>query len=653
MRKHYLKISVLIVSVIVLVVLTSCGKIGIPACNPTLFLDWMDSQGEATPALSESDTKKSTEGDNTEESEIPSEIIGEKVDCQHHYVETIIKNASCLEDGLTEKKCNLCGNTIQLVIGALGHTEVIDAYVVPTCLEDGLTEGKHCSACNEILVAQTAISAKGHVEVIDSYVAPTCAKSGLTEGKHCSTCGKVSIKQNVIPALPHTEVADAYVEPTCTTTGLTAGKHCSVCKNVIVKQTVIPAPGHTEVIDAYVASTCTETGLTQGKHCSVCKKTLVKQTVIAAKGHTEVIDAYVAPSCTTDGLSEGKHCFACGKVFIAQKKLEKRHAFSLWRLTEAPTDDELGKETRNCILCNAKETRSVTWDTVDWTFVNVYNSRYGYEFLGTLENGDKFQALYNEIDKEVRKFHFDTSINVTKSASGNYVVAEIDYKKFGLTTLDYAAEKVMSVYYYDNPLYYWLLNGFTSGVGKFGIVTDKEFALGFTRAQYNLSTFNGIDKHSKLVYGKTSAYEVALTYHDAITGAVNYAYKADGTTPEDAQWAHSILGVFENRGAVCSAYAKTFQLLLNVSGIDNIFVRGKSGRENHVWNIVKLDDGKWYWCDLTWDDSSNSYRYFCVGDTTTFLSQHVYGNPNVNFLDYGVIYLYSLPERAKSNYKHS
>ena len=263
---------------------------------------------------------------------------------------------TCTATGLTAgKHCSVCNETLvaQETVAALGHTDVIDEAVAPTCTATGLTAGKHCSVCNEVLVAQETVAALGHTEAIDEAVAPTCTATGLTEGKHCSVCNETLVAQETVAALGHTEVIDEAVAPTCLATGLTEGKHCSVCNETLVAQETVAALGHTEVIDEAVAPTCLATGLTEGKHCSVCNETLVAQEPVAALGHTEVIDEAVAPTCTATGLTAGKHCSVCNEVLVAQETVAALGHTEAIDAAKAPTCTATGlTEGKHCSVCN-------------------------------------------------------------------------------------------------------------------------------------------------------------------------------------------------------------------------------------------------------------------------------------------------------------
>ncbi len=118
---------------------------------------------------------------------------------EHAYGDwTTVKDATCTEAGEQTRTC-ACGEAETQSIDALGHTEALDEAVEPTCTQTGLTEGKHCSVCNEVLVAQEVVDALGHTNVHwENGKSATCDKPGYDEYV-CSDCGEV-LDSRIIPA---------------------------------------------------------------------------------------------------------------------------------------------------------------------------------------------------------------------------------------------------------------------------------------------------------------------------------------------------------------------------------------------------------------------------------------------------------------------
>lgn len=101
--------------------------------------------------------------------------------------------------------------------------------------------------------------------------------------------------------------------------------------------------------------------------------------------------------------------------------------------------------------------------------------------------------------------------------------------------------------------------------------------------------------------------------HDYIIETTKYdSNKSDKNI--DKYQSHIAYGpLFEGYG-LCNGYADTMKLFLNKLGIESI----KVSSENHIWNLVKIDD-KWFHLDLTWDDpvldngkEIIDYEYFLI-----------------------------------------
>lgn len=286
------------------------------------------------------------------------------------------------------------------------------------------------------------------------------------------------------------------------------------------------------------------------------------------------------------------------------------------------------------------------------------NSSHGYTYFTTADNSTEKIALYNSLERVYTTYDTYKDADYRK-VYGNkyaYVLAEVNYS--GLTTDEAIA--VWKTFRDDNPLAYWFdTSVYYSGTSLY-IVTDAAYA----RASDREVKLNRIRKTmSKYLYEarkQTTTYEQIMCLHDLIISDVDYAYNKSGQ-PSTEAWAHNVIGVVEKKGVVCEGYARTYQLALNLLGIDNYFVTGQGldnyGRDagGHAWNLVKLD-GNWYWVDPTWDDGNSSdyadYTYFLNTDAT-FLTHHKYHTPDTaGTTSSAVNFLYTLPSRATTEYEN-
>ncbi len=230
----------------------------------------------------------------------PVQIFFEIEDNSALSVHTPGADATCTD----AQTCSVCDTVIN---PALGHTEADDAAVAPDCTNTGLTEGKHCSVCNEVLVAQDVVPALGHTEVVDPAVAPDCTNTGLTAGTHCSVCNEILAEQEVVDALGHDEVNHDAKAPDCTNVGWDAYVTCSRCDYTTKEE--LPALGHNEVNHDAKAPDCTHVGWNAYVACSRCDYTTKEE--IPALGHDVVYHDSKDPTCNDYGWDEYETCNRC------------------------------------------------------------------------------------------------------------------------------------------------------------------------------------------------------------------------------------------------------------------------------------------------------------------------------------------------------
>ena len=138
-------------------------------------------------------------------------------------------------------------------------------------------------------------------------------------------------------------------------------------------------------------------------------------------------------------------------------------------------------------------------------------------------------------------------------------------------------------------------------------------------------------------------FEKELALHDALLRGVRYDEAVyDRDTPQGLPDNTNPYGALVEGYAICLGYAASFQLLMDLAGVECVTVVGASSRStsDHAWNLVRLE-GEWYGVDPTWNDPASwedvpesdwdwtHHRHFNVTSDSLRQSNHQWDYLNV------------------------
>lgn len=249
------------------------------------------------------------------------------------------------------------------------------------------------------------------------------------------------------------------------------------------------------------------------------------------------------------------------------------------------------------------------------------------KFYGSTSDPDSAYLFYNQLNDNQKQIYSSFllagvsetfEIDCQYSAEGSTVtVANENLKAIMIKEIAEALTAATE----DNPYYYWV-----SGFGYSYSYSSSRLSSGYKVTTAGITIKINLDLNSYTDYADVeekllqiydavqaapingiTRYEKVKSIHDYICEINEYpevqGYFSDGS-PWYGAMAHQPTGVFLKGLAVCEGYAEAFKLLCDREGIPCITVLGYAGGA-HKWNYVKMEDGKWYMLDATWNDQSS------------------------------------------------
>ncbi|MBR6046416.1 MAG: leucine-rich repeat protein [Ruminococcus sp.] len=330
-------------------------------------------------------------------------------------------------------------------------------------------------------------------------------------------------------------------------------------------------------------------------------------------------------------------------------------AYAQDELTEAPAEVVYAQDGQSEGTALPAEQVSADTNASEMTATQLLaatSSTYGYKDLAKRSNGSGRQKFYNRLFNYAAENFATSPTNVAQFTTGgktyNYF-AKIRYSDFLSSSTE--AIETYTVLKYDCPILYQLMSAPLYDSDYLWLTVPDEFIQASVREGYRKKILKYLDDFKTRSAGLTTRYDKVLCANNFLVDKLEYAYDKSGD-PDPSSWAHSIIGAMEYGKGVCECYSKTVQMLLNYIGEETIYCIGFGNGGTHAWDMMKMDDGKYYYLDVTWNDTTSGNIYFAAG-TTSFNARSSSGYlKHEPFLSSytGAYFLYDLPSVPAADY---
>lgn len=155
--------------------------------------------------------------------------------------------------------------------------------------------------------------------------------------------------------------------------------------------------------------------------------------------------------------------------------------------------------------------------------------------------------------------------------------------------------------------------------------------------------FKYVEKEMKRIYDEL--FEDDMNFFDKLVVLFGYAadkfkyplyYPKEYVQPDGSLLKIPVSYLLKNNCGVCHTYSYFLDYFCQLEGKESYLITGKTGHTAHMWNMIKLDNGKYYFFDITTAILRGkllNQKFVCFGMTNAEYKMYDYSIPKENMIE--------------------